>query len=752
MSWILYFKSLGIGEQIAICALGLGVLTLAITILFHFAKNRYYKKSKIKKYYNVVWKKASKLTPQQVMYLRGKESYGFKEYYYSRAELDKAIQDHIENNKNVLVIGNPLAGKTRLVYQNLKKLKNAEILIPRDVDYSMEDFLIPRSFTPWRKKILLLDDLNKYTDNQNYIHMLQEFSNENILIIATCRIGPELDSVESKLEQYMSSLFANRLQIQEIDKGLAEKIASEAQTRLPNTFDSNIGSIFLQLDAMIKRYKACPEQQKGILRSIKRLYLAGITEERETFTLARVKKVCTDIEELDFKEHEWMKHLGLLKKNGLIDYGENGIEIEETYMFNVIDAEYDTLTNMQQMFDIFKDDPDALFNIGGHSLEFEDKYTDIMEYAVICINVYNKVLEKWTLLNNPEKYALTRNNLGNALSNLAEIKNKKKNCQWAIESYQKALSVKIFNRNSMYYALAQNNLSNAYRMLAEIENTANNCKLAIESCQEALKIYTFERYPKDNGMAQHNLGTALSKLAEVENKASNCKLAIESYQEALKVRTFERFPIDYAMTHNNLGVAYQTLAEEKDKLKNFRLAIKSYQEALKVRTFERFPIDYATTYNNLGVVYSLLAEAKDNTVDCQLAIESFKKALKVNTIDRFPIDYALTQSNLGGAYIALANIENVVINCQLSIACSEEALQIYKFEHYPMDYAGTQLNLGIAFGILATDSNRESNCRQARKCFNDALACIIKLDFTHQVKMVESAFLWLDEICQGDQG
>jgi len=795
MIWILIASSI---DWTQFWGLLLAALGIVVAIFIFLYQNRIFRRAKVKKYYSVVWKKANRLTPRQVMHLRGSENTGFNPYYYHREEFNRAIQESIRNNQNVFVIGNPLAGKTRMVYQNLKNLNNAEVIIPLDVMISMEDFLIPRSFTPWRKKILLLDDLNKYIDNPNFTHLLQEFADKDILIIATCRSGPELKSVENKLEQYISSLFKNRLEIPEIDRGLAEKVAREVKTRLPETFDGNIGSIFLPLDTMIDRFKASPEQQKCIMRSIKRLYLAGITEEREAFLLENVKKVCVEKEGIDFREFEWSKHLGELKTNSLIAYESDSIEVEETYLDNVIDTEFDTLANLRQMYDIFQHEPDALFKIGNSASGIGEVDLRKADFNKLAIKAYLKTINYWTNDNNPESYAVTRNNLGNAYRTLAEVEDQVDNCKRAIESYQEALKVKTVERFPIQYAMTQNNLGAAYSTLAVVEDKVNNCKLAIESYQEALKVRTFERFPIQYAMTRNNLGNAYRTLAEVEDQVNNCKRAIESYQEALKVRTVECFPMDYAMTQNNLGDNYRILAEVERKADNCKLAIKACKEALKVYTFERFPIQYAATRNNLGNAYGMLAEVEDKVINCKraiesyreafkvhtfdhfpiqyadtrnnlgnaygilaevedkitnykLAIESYREALEVHTVDRFPMDYAITQNILGVAYSILAVDEDKAINCILAIESFQKALKVYTIERFPMDYAMTLYNLGFVFIILAEDGNKESNCREARKCFDESLVCYKKLNFANDVKNVEKALQMLDNICEGGQ-
>ncbi|MDI6799028.1 MAG: hypothetical protein QMD12_03510 [Candidatus Aenigmarchaeota archaeon] len=85
--------------------------------------------------------------------IRGKPKHGFREYYYQKPH-DELIKKKIEDNKNVLITGNPLSGKSRAIYQALITLnKPHSIIIPKLADIqNLEDFEIPFCFSFWRKK------------------------------------------------------------------------------------------------------------------------------------------------------------------------------------------------------------------------------------------------------------------------------------------------------------------------------------------------------------------------------------------------------------------------------------------------------------------------------------------------------------------------------------------------------------------------------------------------------------------------
>jgi hypothetical protein len=244
-------------EKIAGIALFIGLIVNISKIIRFFAKPG--------KTYTVIWKKSSRLKPQHLMELRAKSEHGFNEYYYPRKE-ETAIKGKMKNEKSVFLVGNPLAGKTRTIYQVLKSLdKPGDVIIPRVVDIDAGDFRIPRRLSFWRKGVLILDDLDKFAERQGFEHLLKEFLERDVLIVATCRSGSEYEKLCKKLEEKLSFTFKEPIEIPKVSREEGEQIAEKAGKELPADFDGNIGSIFLPLEAMIKRFESLNKEEKGVL-------------------------------------------------------------------------------------------------------------------------------------------------------------------------------------------------------------------------------------------------------------------------------------------------------------------------------------------------------------------------------------------------------------------------------------------------------------------------------------------------------
>ena len=485
-------------------------IIVAIIITLSGLLRPYHRHKKLKAYYEIIWKKSSSLKPYDVLGLRAESKLGFNEYYYPRKDEDKFIKRRIEKCENILITGNPLAGKTRAIYHALINLdKTHNVIIPRLVDINPTDFLIPLRSRFGNKCILILDDLDKFIEKQHFIYLLQEYRKRNTIIVASCRSGPEYKKLCEKLEIELSSIFGELIEMPKISIKEGEKVAEETGTRLPPEFDGNIGSIFLPLDAMVKIFKSCNPVEKGVLRAIKRLYYAGIYREREIFSLLRIKKVCKKIEDIEMKSYDWKQSLSELENKGFIEIlKKDKVWAEEAYLKSVIEDDFSPLNNLDEMIDIFSNDAKALISAGNRAYYIGLIDIQKADYMKLAIKAYEKALEFYiyTIDELIENYdIMTQNNLGNAYGTLAEVETKAENCKKAIEAFEKALKVYALEKFPMQYAGAQNNLGSAYRILAEVENKAGNCNRAMKAYKEALKVFTKEDLPQLHDLAQRNI-------------------------------------------------------------------------------------------------------------------------------------------------------------------------------------------------------------------------------------------------------
>ena len=581
----------------------LAIIVIGVPVLLFLIGLEITQQRKQRYLYKIIWKNSKSLRPKDILRNRP-----FNLYYYSRGE-DNLIRKSLNDGKNVLVIGTPLAGKSRAIYQALiSSTKPYDIIIPNCADINIESFLIPKHHKFWRGQIVLFDDLHRFVEKQNFDHLLRGFAEKNIVIIATCRSGREYENAKNRLLKSQIDLELifqkNIIELGKISKEVGKEIAVKVKKIWNEVeFDGTVGSVFMDLAEMKKRFYECNPTEKTILRAIKLLYDSGIYKGKQEFPIEWIKNI-TKEEGLKGEEFEWASWFEKIKGKEFIEIKNDKILVEETYLEEVVKLEVKKkdFNIFEDMISTFSKVPQALTKIGIRAYIVGYKDIEILKYIKISIKAYEEALKVYTLKRFPRLYAMAQNNLGSAYRTLAEVENKAENCKISIKALEEALKVKTLERFPMDYAMAQNNLGTAYGTLAKVEKKTENCKKAIKAYEEALKVYTLKRFPMDYAMAQNNLGNAYRTLAKVENKAENCKISIKALEEALKVKTLERFPMDYAMAQNNLGTAYGTLAEVENKAENCKKAIKAFEEALEVFTKEIFPESYRDIKNNIKIL------------------------------------------------------------------------------------------------------------------------------------------------------
>ncbi len=208
---------------------------------------------------------------------------------YSDADLVAELQ----RGRSLLLIGQPLEGKSRTLYELLKRLKGHIVVRP------IPDRPVPPDdvFTPFKGNhvVLLLDDLTdflgKSVDLKLFVERLEQHSASTV-ITATCRDGPELAAVRQSLDasvryayQKMRLLLSLLPPTQEQKAALVRSLGHQWHAEMAEDFPT-LGSIVMEepLRAMQDRFGALARECRDVLRALKLLASAGVLP----FTHARV--------------------------------------------------------------------------------------------------------------------------------------------------------------------------------------------------------------------------------------------------------------------------------------------------------------------------------------------------------------------------------------------------------------------------------------------------------------------------------
>ncbi len=683
-----------------------------------------------KNYYSVLWKSSAKLKAKDLL---GERPY--EDYYYERS-IDQHLFRSIERNRNTLIVGPPLSGKTRAVFNTLKSLKKpVRVLVPRSVQ--MSTFIIPKDFSFRRQHLIFIDDLQYYIEKQDtYPQLFREAKERGIPIVATCHTGREFKKVRNKMvEQNMDIDIIFGEDIIELDKITSDEgrlVAGKLGLKWDTVkFNGTIGSIFMRLSEMERRFDSCDTVEKTILRVLRNLYKSGIYEDSSHFRIDWIKKAASMFE-LEGRDFEWTGWLKSLEDKEFVKIARrNKLWAEDAYLEFVVkpEVEISQLEIIESMIEVFSTDAEVLQMAGERAYDLGTVDMHIGDYMKVVISCFEKVLE---LIGGDEKsseYLKAQNYLGAAYWSLSSVQDTYANSAKAISYFNEVLKSLSIESHPYEAAKIKNKVGNAYTIFAQLDNIESNCKTAIDAYNESLRVFLPGKYPVDYSRTMNNLGGAYLLLAEAKDKAANYKNAINSFNEAIRVTTVEDNPKLYALTKNNIANTYARLSDLEDSEANLMLAIEAHKDVLKIQTIERSPLQYGLTMNNIGNAYSMLAMIKDKKANIDKAIYSFEEALKVRLPEQVPLQYANTMFNMGDAYLALGTSENNPDLIARSIEQMEESKKFRTAADYPLQYAEVCTGIGRAYIKLAEFEDKTENYHKAIAAFDEALVIFTETEY-----------------------
>lgn len=588
----------------------IGVIEIIVPIFIALCGFFYYRK-RLRRYYEVIWKKSSSLKPNTLLKGRPFDP----EFYYERPE-DKEIRKAIEKKENVLIIGMTLAGKTRAIYQAFTAInKSFDVTIPRCVNINFESFFVPKHFKFWRGRILLLDDLHRFVEVQNFEHLLRSFLEKNTVVIALCRSRIEYEKTKNMMTEKgmeLSTIFGENViefpLVSETEgRDIAEKVGKDwGEIK----FNRTIGSIFMPLEEMERRFDQSNGEEKAILRSIRLLYFSGIYEEKQFFPLGWIKSVCYRKYQMGKREFEWSGLIERLEKKEFITLKQDKIWVDEVYPETIIKMETEIPISdiLNGMLTIFSNDLNALFRLGKRAHDI-----GTFDTLDVAVKAYEEALSL-----NP-KNVFTWINKGQCLGNLNKYEEALECANKALELEPKSALANAFTwHNKGFYLYKLKRVEEAIECYDRSLTLDSNYAPAwynkgyalhkLEKDEKAIECYnrSLELDP-NNKVTWDNRGYSLFKLKRYEE-------AIGCYDRALKIDP------KFVKPWNNKGQAL-------GKLKRYEEALSCLDKALDLALesgLDKSDSEYvASIWDNKGYILNEQERYEE-------AIECFDKALNLN--------------------------------------------------------------------------------------------------------------------------
>lgn len=695
------------------------LLPIVIPILGYMYRNR----KEMSNYYSLIWKSSLKLSPKDLLNERP-----FDEYYFER-EVDLLIGKALKEKKNALIAGPPLSGKTRSFYNAVKNQdERYYILATRSIP--MIRFALPPFFGFRSNRLIFIDDFQNFIEKQDsFPQLFRSAKEKNIPVIVTSHSGKEFTKAKNKLIEnnldadviFGENIFEIGKVSNQDGKKIAEKMGREWEHI---SFNGTIGSIFMKLNEMHRRFEQCSTIEKTILRSMRSLYLCGVYEDTTFFKLDWIKEAAKSYE-LTGRDFEWTGWIKSLEEKEFVQLSKRkSIWAEDAYLVYIVtpETEIPNLELFEDIIEIFKDDAEVLHMAGERAYDTGSESIEISRYLKLSICAFERVLELSEKTNDKQKIFNALKYLGMSYWSLSKLENAKENCIQSINYFSGIFKRTDLDLKAADIAMIRSRMGNAYTILGETENKKENCHKAIELFEEALNTYSIEQYPSECAQVKNSLGGAYLMLSDDEDAEVNLSKAAECFEDSLKARPFEIDPKGYAHTKNNLANTFARLSQREDAAKNLAIALELYNDTLKIYLKEKYPMQYGMAHNNIGNVYFLLGLISDKNENSRKSIESYKKSLEVRTQENTPVLYSNTLFNLSDAYLMLGESENNPEYLKDSLSHLNELTGISAANLTPFRLGEIYFTTAKCHTKLAEFENEKINLNKAIEFYEKALS------------------------------
>ena len=285
-------------------------------------------------------KKGKDIEPVELLTTRANKDQGFNPYFYlSRPQVDTVLLNRLTHFKSAIIIGKPLAGKTRSIFQLAKnELSDCPFFIPTD------DFLVSNTMelpNSNEKGIIIFDDLNNYVSSDSDKHLLKFFKKALLqhVVVATCQ-KEKFKEVEQFLQENNLMELFEVIEIPPLSIKDKKEVAQKINKQI-NDGDDTIGSFILPIEKMKALYKTLPLLEKEILRSYKFLRFISKTNfisqyDVQNYCNSRLLDFHND-NPTNYSFAKWEAAFNKLDELGFFLRIENKIVVEEIYLKELIE-------------------------------------------------------------------------------------------------------------------------------------------------------------------------------------------------------------------------------------------------------------------------------------------------------------------------------------------------------------------------------------------------------------------------------
>lgn len=533
----------------------------------------------------------------------GIENYLGRECYIERESDGNLVHLLEEGVSSVLILGRPGSGKTRTVFEALKRREDYYLLAPKPRPTSSKELTVPGLSK--KKIILFLDDLHRYVKKLDVVGLFRQLEGKarGMVLLATCS-PDKLPFLEKEVPEFLN-LFSpkNRIVLRDLNPKEQKFLADTFGRKETAMGDVTPASFSLNWTETRERYKSSGDA-RSIIHSLLLMNRALIFVYKEDL----VKKVCQKVFGKSFSRSQWNIFLKELVARRLITKKNATLDIYEGYLEENLIDDYTPAER----------DIDSLLEILLQAGDWE---------GLVSLGAYYSSKGQWEkALQALEKTVEINPHLGEVRYLLGQIYKRMGMTEKALEAYKEAS--RYDSRNSR-----------AYYELGIIYNEMYMVKEAVEALKRAVILdpYHFRAYLQ--------LALAFEKVGMIEE-------CVAMLREATRINP------DYTEAHRALADLYQRRGQSRE-------ALLEYKELARINPDdEEAHLVLATAYNKMGKVDEAVRELKEliriNAANLKahytLALIYYKKGILEEAIKEFkdvlilnPDDHA-ARLNLALAY------------------------------------------------------------------------------------------------------
>ncbi|MBL8264976.1 MAG: hypothetical protein JNL55_01300, partial [Steroidobacter sp.] len=363
---------------------------------------------------------------------------------------EEALLQMLRRGESLLLIGGHTSGKTRTLYEVIKRLPDFHVVsLRRDAMPGERALQLLRD----RNVLCLLDDLNHYADARIDIASVFKRMRQmapRLVLAATCRDGPELSKVELEAStlQRVAESFQHRLILRRPDA--QEKSRLRALLHQADDRDcATLGEICMSeaFDLMRRRFDGLDSPARDCFRSLQLLSAGGI----EPLSHRRLETVLSGVFDRPIRGSALRDQLRALERLGLIvSRGDaDPVRAEPAYLSGEEGAWYfgsDPHASLDKLSSCLLNSKDAA---GLNALALTWASSGHEPSAIAC---WEQLIAQCSADDDPEEFARALNNRGISATRRADF-------QAAVQDFTAALNVAPSHGQQALRALAFRGLS-----------------------------------------------------------------------------------------------------------------------------------------------------------------------------------------------------------------------------------------------------------------------------------------------------